>query len=472
MSKILKNLSYNLVYQILVFVLPLITTPYVSRVLGAENIGIFAYTNAIVYNFILFAMLGMSNLGNRSIASVQNKKKERSTIFCNLYCIQFVCFFVALLIYFVYVFTATEEYKVYLYVQALYLVSGMLDISWLYFGLEEFKFTVVRNAIIKIVSVVLIFLLVKSSKDLIVYTIIISVSYLLSQLYLWIPLSKRIEFVTPSFMVMHDYLKPLFILFAPVLAYSIYKVMDKIMLGMFSTMNEVAYYENSLKIVSIPTGIITALGTVMLPRMSALISNDDSKTSKLYMRLSIHFVTLISAGSFFGVLAVGDNLAITYFGNEFVKCGPLMKLLTMTCFFVGWANVGRTQYLIPNKLDKIYVISTAAGAVINLFINLLLIPKMASIGAAIGTIFAEFGVMIIQYLLIRKYINLFVWIRESVGYVIVGIFMGSVVFFLQKALPYGWSSLLVEVVVGAILYYLICYFYIRLNVTKKIKQEF
>lgn len=461
MKLLLKNFSYNVAYQILAIIFPLFTTPYISRVIGAEGIGIYSYTNAIAYNFILFAMLGMSNLGNRSIASVNNNKDRRSTVFWNLYTVQAIAFIITVIIYIYYVNVINQSYQLYLNIQLIYLISGLLDISWLYFGMEEFKVTVLRNLLIKLISIICIFIFVRNKTDLSIYCLIMSLSYLLSQIYLWLPLKNHVNIKKPSIKIIQPYLKPLIILFIPVIAYSIYKVMDKIMLGMFSTMSQVGYYENSLKIINIPMGIITALGTVMLPRMTSIFADNENNKALIYIKTSMHLVSIISSAICFGIIAISDHLSIIYFGKDYAACGNLMKILALTCFFVGWANVGRTQYLIPKKLDSIYLISTIGGALINLSINLMLIPLLAAAGAAIGTVFAELSVMVIQFFLLRKYINLFKYLKQTAPYIIIGLFMCLVVSMFEQLLKYGWISLFIEVLIGFIIYSGLLFLYMK-----------
>lgn len=461
MKSIVRNIGYNVAYQMLAIILPLITTPYISRVLGAEKIGIYAYTNAIAYNFLLFAMLGMSNLGNRSIAAENEDVEKRSGIFWNLYSIQFSMFLIAITIYIAYTVYFASDYRTYLFLQLIYLVSGLFDISWFYFGMEKFKITVLRNTIIKLVSVICIFVFVKDASDLGIYTIIMSGSYLLSQLYLWIPLKKYIVLEKPVWNTIKSYLQPLIILFIPVIAYSVYKVMDKIMLGFMSDMSQVGYYENSLKIINIPIGMINALGVVMLPRMSSIVAKHDSDRMKNYIRISMKFVSLITSVICFGIIGIGNNLAITYFGPEYISCGRLMKLLSVTCFFVAWANVGRTQYIIPNKLDKIYVTSTLGGAGINLIINLMFIPRYAATGAAIGTVAAEFSVMAIQFFLLRREINMYNFIVDSKYYIFVGLIMSIAVSTVEYWLPFGWQSLFIEIAVGGIVFLTLIFLYMK-----------
>ena len=275
-TKLKMNLLYNIAYQLLNLCLPIVTVPYISRTLGVEGNGIYSYTYSIVNYFMIFAMLGISNYGNRTIAKNKDDKEKLSKEFLSIYLLQ--CFFtsVSIIVYLFYCLFISE-YSVISLIEIIFLFSTLLDISWLYFGLEEFKKTVTRNVVVKVLSLILIFLLVKTSNDLILYTAIMSLSTLISQIVLWISIRKYITLkeVKLNKKDIKKHIKGIIILFIPVISYSIYKIMDKIMIGLLNSVEEVAYYEYAEKIINIPIGFITALGTVMLPKISNLVANSE-----------------------------------------------------------------------------------------------------------------------------------------------------------------------------------------------------
>lgn len=224
---------------------------------------------------------------------------------------------------------------------------------------------------IKIGTVFCIFIFVHRPSDLWIYTLIMSAGTFLSQAYLWLYVNKEVKFVRVS---MYDFIrniKPTLILFVPVIAYSIYKVMDKIMLGNMASYTEVGFYQNAEKIINLPMGIITALGTVMLPRMSNIIATGDQGKTVQYIRLSIKFVTIVCSAIVFGLIGIAPVLAPVYLGEEFAACASIISLLAVTVFFIAWANVIRTQYLIPYRYDNIYVISMIVGAALNFLLIML-----------------------------------------------------------------------------------------------------
>lgn len=452
MESVKKNLAYNIVYQILVVILPLITAPYISRSLGATAVGVYSYTNSVAYYFLLFAMLGISNHGNRCVAAVRDNKEKLNRTFTNIYTLQLINFLIAIFLYVLYCTYIVQDNKLIAFLQLLYVTSGLFDVSWLFFGLEQFKITVTRNILIKLFTVICMFIFVHHPDDLWKYTLIMSAGTLLSQLYLWKFVRKNIQFCKAKLKEILENFKPVLILFIPVLAYSIYRVMDKIMLGNMSTYEQVGFYNNAEKIVNIPMGIITALGTVMLPRMSNIIAKGEKEKSKQYIRLSMKLVTLISSAIAFGLMGVSNVLAPVFFGQEFIACSTIIELLSVTVFFISWANVIRTQYLVPKHYDKVYLISTIAGALVNLIINALLIPQYGANGAAIGTIFAEFSVMFIQMLLVRKQLPVYKYIFTYVPVLIIGLIMMIMANYIGLILGTNIVSLIAQVVSGAVFF--------------------
>lgn len=466
MSGIKKNFGYNMIYQVLMLILPLITAPYVSRALGVEGVGTYSYVHSIAYYFALCGMLGVSNHGNRSIAALRHDKAKMSKEFCNIFTIQLFTSAIASLIYFIYIFFFFEGDKLVAYLCSFYILSFVVDINWFYFGLEKFKLTVTRNIVIKLLTTICIFIFVKDSNDLLEYTLILSLGMFLSQSFVWIYMKKYISFVKPSISEIKKHIKPMLVLFIPVLAYSVYKVMDKIMLGSMTTVYQVGLYENADRIVNIPVSVITAFGTVMMPRISSLIAEGQTERLKYYMKSSFQFITMIASSMVFGLMAVGSILAPVYFGKEFMESGALICLLSVTVIFLSWANVIRTQHLIPNHMDRPYVLSTILGAVVNLAVNLTLIPRFYAVGACIGTICAEFTVMLVQSIYVRKQIPLLAYAKSSMIFILFGFIMFVPTRYIGYMMGVELSTLVLQLVVGTTIYLMLSSLYLY-----KVKNE-
>ena len=463
MKSLQKNFLYNVLYQILLVILPLITAPYISRTLGATAVGVYSYTYSVAYYFLLIAMLGIGNHGNRSVAAVRDDREKLNKTFSSIYSLQVMTFSIAILAYPFYLVLFVKDNRLIVLLQLIYVTSGLFDIGWLFFGLEQFKLTVARNTLIKISTVVLMFVFVHKPSDLWKYTLIMSAGTLFSQAYLWLYVKKYVSFKKCSVKEIASNIKPVLILFIPVLAYSIYKVMDKIMLGNMSSYDQVGFYNNAEKIINIPMGIITALGTVMLPRMSNIVANGDKKRVDDYIRISAKLVTLLSSAIAFGLMGVSSVLAPVFFGDEFIACGEIIRLLSVTVFFIAWANVIRTQYLIPNKRDSIYLTSTMVGAILNLIINWMLIPKYQANGAAFGTIVAEFSVMLVQMVAVKNELPMRKYIMSYSPILIIGLIMAVLVDRIGIKLGVSVSTLAIQILAGGFFFCIATIAYLRIS---------
>lgn len=448
MGNVGKNVIYNFAYQVCTTAVTIIITPYTSRVLGAEGVGKYAYASSVAYYFAIFIKLGLNNYGNRTVAMARRSRKELSICFWSIYATQIILGFVCVLAYVLYILmTAHDGIISYLFV--IYIFSYAVDITWFFWGMESFRLTVVRDALIKLTSAICVLTFVKEKTDVWKYTLIMTGTLLISQLSLWPPLLKQIYLVKPAWTEIKKHIRPNLVLFIPTIAVSIYKIMDKVMLGVMSGEVEVGYYESCEKIVNLPMTITNALGTVMLPHMAYLYSETrDGFVKDAYelIRRSEHLAILTSSVLCFGIMSVAQEFVPLFYGSGFEKCIILYKILLPSCLFLAFANVIKTQLLIPKKQDKGYIMALAAGALANLIINLLLIPKLASVGAAAGTLFAEAAVCFVQVLIARRQIPILQCLRECIPYVLLGMGMFLVSGCIQVSFVQGWAALAVKVI--------------------------
>ena len=464
MKSLKKNYAYNMIYQVMQMILPLITAPYVSRILGTEGVGSFSFTRSVAYYFLLLGMLGINNHGNRSISRVREDKEKTDRTFFELYSVQ-LCISVIFLAAYILAFIVFNHNDKLLYVAQLpYVLSACFDINWLFFGLEEFKITVTRKVVIKLFTTVGVFMLVKKPDDVILYAWIMNIGYFVGQCYLWIGIRKYVSFcrtdIKESF---KKHIKPLLVLFIPILATSIYRVMDKVMIGSFRSYSDVGLYENADKIVMVCLGVITAWGNVMLPRISNLVAKNNIEQCRIYLKKSMQFINCITMAMSFGICAVANRFVIIFYGNEFAGSGIILSGLSFTLVFIGWSNTFRNQVLIPLENDKYYVEAIVAGAVINLIINASLIPLLGSLGAMIGTMTAELTVAVCQIVPMRKIVDIKTYLIDSVPFLIMGILMFFVTELLEYLLPVpSIINLLIPIACGAFVYGLLCFlFFVR-----------
>ena len=434
-------------------VVPLITTPYLTRVIGAEGIGTYAFNYAIVSYFILFIKLGIDNYGNRAVAEKRNNSEELNKVFSELIYLQFFLGAIATCVYLVYAgWLSTEKRYAFLFI--ITVLATCIDINWFLYGMEEFKVISIRNAGIKLISTALIFAFVKNSNHIFLYCLIMNFCTLISQIIAW-PLVLRktkLVLVAPRDVIKH--IKPNMVIFMSLVSVSIFKTMDKIMLGLLTPDNlEVGYYESAERIIHIPNTLVVSLGTVMMPRITNMIASKDDNYKK-YIFVSMVFSMAIASSMSFGIMGVSKEFVPVYYGPGFEKCASLYLILLPCCIFMSFATVIRTQFLMPNHRDKAMLIASVSGAGLNLIVNWILIPMWGSIGAAIATLASEAVVCIFQILAVKKgELNIRKLFGYSIQFVILGIIMFVIVFFLKlSAVQSVVLQILIKVIVGALVF--------------------
>ncbi|TLQ02805.1 flippase [Pediococcus stilesii] len=454
--KIVKNFLFNMTYQVFILLVPLVTTPYISRVLGSEGVGINAYTNSIIQYFILFGSIGISTYGNRQIAYCRDDKEELSKTFWEITILRFATIFIAYVIFVLYL-NLTTQYHSYFIAQSYQIIAAAFDISWFFMGLENFKITVIRNFIVKIVSLVCIFTMVKNTSDIGIYILILSLSLLFGNLSLWGYLRKYVKKPNLKRLNLLKHLRPSISLFIPQIAIQIYLVLNKTMLGNISGVQSAGYFEYSDRIVKIILAIVTSVGTVMLPRMASVFANRDYKKLNEYMYVSGGFINFISIPLSFGLAAVAPKFAIWFMGEDFAITGQLMMIESVVIFLIGWGVMIGNQYLIPTNQIRKYTYAVSLSALVNLVLNVPLIYTMGVTGATIATVASEITSTGLQLIFIRKQIKIAKLFNGFWKYIFAGFFMFLVVRFLNNVLNMTFVTLVLEIVVGLLAYLGLCW---------------
>lgn len=454
-KSIKKNYVYNLVYQIVLLIAPFVTTPYVSRVLMPEGVGLYSYAYSMVSYFTLVAILGTTTFGQRAISYVQNDKEERSRAFWEVFILRTITSIVTLLLYCGYVVLLGGENKLIFFILALNILNVIFDISWFFQGVEEFETIAIRSVILKILNVVSIFLFVKNADDLPIYAILMMGFTALGSMVLWISLPKylcKVKNIRPF-----KDIKTVFELFIPTVAVQVYTILDKSMIGWFTDgYAENGYYEQSEKIVKMTLTIVTSLGTVMTPRISRVYKEGDIEKVKDYIYKSYRFVWMMAIPIMFGLIAISRILVPIFLGDGYDKCVILITIFSALVIFIGLSNVTGTQYLVPVGRQNILTLTVVAGAIVNFVLNLILIRYYAALGACIASIIAEFVVTAVGFIYIKKtkQYKLTPVFSSSIKYWIAGIAMFAILFILQHFMPIKIWSLIVLILSGVAIYFL------------------
>lgn len=417
------NIAYNVIFQVLNIIVPIFTAPYVFRILGKEGIGLYGYSFSIAHYFSLFCMLGILNYGNREISMVSDNRDHRTDKFWQIYAVQFFAGLISVLCYLLFVCSFESDYLKVFLIQGFFVISSMFDISWFYFGIENFKFTTTISLIAKLITTVLIFLMIKTSDHVYLYAGILSLGALAHTVLYWFWLGKYVDFKIRVLSAFKTHIKPILILFIPVIAINIYKYIDKIMLGMMLNVSEVGTFEAAEKLQNLPMCLIAAIGTVMLPRISNMVSKNESSTVKHYNRISFVLVMFLTIGMAFGMAGISRVFIPLFYGAGYEDSELVLLILLPSMVFVGWANIIRTQYLLPNRMDTVFCSSVVFGAIINVISNFIFIPLFGAVGAAISTTIAEFTVCFYQSVVSYKNMNLRTSLKDTIPFVFVGLIM-------------------------------------------------
>lgn len=462
MPRLRHSFLYNAAYQVLLIITPLITTPYLSRVLEPTGVGVYSYTSSITQYFVLFATLGMSTYGVRLVATRRHNREQLSKAFWSAYASQLLISSIVLVIYLIYWIPDPKGGHKIAFFWCFWIISAALNASWLLFGVEEFKIPTIRNVVVKILELVLIFTLVKSYEDLWIYVIIIAGGYLLSQLLVLPFIPRYVDFYRPSWAEISAHFRPSLRLFVPVIAISLYTVLDKVMLGAISTMVETGYFEYSERIAKIPLAVITALGAVMLPRMSSYFSSNKKEERALGMHvleLSFWFMMIAAFAAAFGIGAIAPEFVPKFLSGTFNPAIPTMIMLAGVVPLIAATNVLGNQYLLPSHKDWLFTLSVLVGAVVNIVLNLILIAPYGSKGAAIATLAAELAVLIAQIVLVRKELLIGRFFVRIVPFFIFGALMAVLVRYVAHVTRGMWglsyTGLFLEVGIGVV-FFLAC----------------
>lgn len=456
--KTLANYFYNLSYRVIALIVPLVITPYISRVLMPEGVGRYAVSAVIVNYFVLAGMLGILQYGNREVAYVRDDKKQLRKTFWEINILRFITMGCSLIAFTVYVciFVDRVLFKLY-FIQIFTLIASFFDISWLFTGVENFKATAIKNACVKLSGVFAVFLLVKSPEDIWVYAAILSGSTCFGQIIMWSGIFKRIPFILPEFKEIKKHFKATIRLWVPTIAISIYTSLDKIMLGTLTSEAQVGFYENSQKMVIVVTTITTTLANVMLPKMSNYYKTgrmDEYKASIYKCFTTVSFIAFPMA---FGIMSVSNMFVPIFFGTGYEVVAGLLKISALLVITLSWSSIFGTQVLVSCGCEKQYTIAVSVGAVINVFLNILFIKKLQAFGAISASVIAEYtGMFIMAVYVIRKFkLNLKELLRSIPKYVLGAIIMIVVSSIINPYTGTGLRGLFFQVF-SSILIYLIC----------------
>lgn len=451
-KKIMANYIYSSFYQIILIIVPFITAPYLARTLLPEAIGINSYVSAVVQVFSLLGLLGLNNYSIREVAYARDNKNKLTKVFSELISLRFILLFITSIIYFIY--AMLSEYKIYFLIQYIAVFSTFFDVSWLYIGLEEFKVTVTRSFIVKIINVTSIFLFIKSPDDLGLFMVISTAYTVIGNFILYFGVKKRVGKLVFKNLNIKKHIKPVLKLFLPYAASLVYLQMDKLMIKVLApNVSVVGFYDQAERIVKIPLALITALSNVMLPRISNEFIKKNNEQIKKYINTSIAFSLLLSIPLMFGVFSISSTMIPWFLGDNYLDVIPIMMMLSPIVVFISLSSVTGTQYLTSVNDTKTLTKSYIFGAIVNLILNFIFIPIFSGVGAAIGTVAAEATVFFVQFIFIKDVLNKKDNFKLAAKYLMCGLFMTIVCSIIGVKMKPTIVTTLVQIVLGVISYF-------------------
>ena len=392
-----RNYFFKLAFQVLSLVVPLVTTPYISRVLGADGIGTYSYTSSIMTYFTMFASLGTINYGVREIAQCRDDKQEMSKVFWGIE-LMTVCTTLATLVIWLLLTSMSPEYNEIFFALTPMLVATAADISWLYTGLEKIHYTVAINLVCKLAGVISVFAFIKGKGDLLLYVFIMSAVTCVGNMSMWLFLPGIVAPPRLREIKIGRHFRETLKYFITSVAISIYTVLDKTMIGVLThDPLENGYYEQACKIVNIAKPLaFSSINDIMAPRMSYLFAKDQKDEITARINSSLGIELLLSVGCCFGLMSVADVFVPFFFGAGYKPVIPLLKLMAPILIFICVSTCLGSHYYVPSGNILSGTKLTIVGSIVNILVNVPMIIWFSAKGAVTASLLAE-GVIAVLY---------------------------------------------------------------------------
>lgn len=427
MGKSIKiNFIYNLLNTVTSLLFPLITFPYVSRILMPEGIGLVNFYQSIIQYIVLLSSLGIPMYAIRETAKYRDDKRKCSITTLEILSLHFILTFIGYLIVFILCCSVSEikdNITLFLILSAK-LFFTVIGCDWFYQGVEDFKYITIRSIIVRILSVIFLFIFVKSREDILLYGIYCVAGIYAGNVFNFIRLRKYLDFSIIKELKPFRHLKPALKIFVFTLITSLYVNLNSVMLGFFKGPESVGFFSAATKITQLLLGLTSALGTVMLPRLSNLIANNNYTEFNRLSNIAVKFMFAVTLPLSIAVIMLADNLILLLSGNAYIDSIPTLQIISFIIFAIGLSGVLGIQILYPQGKESIVIKSTVVGAVINLLLNFILIPKFSHHGAAVATLLAEIGVTATMIFIGREFIPVKWKDKKFMNYIIGSILMG------------------------------------------------
>ena len=452
-NSLLKNSVYNVLYKCLNVIFPLVTSIYASRVLQADGIGIVASAQNIVLYFTTIASLGIPTYGIKKIAESRDNKSELTKTFLELFTINLFSSVICSVIYYSMIIELTYFFsqRILYIVCGLNIVFNIINVDWFYQGIEEYRYIMFRSMVIKLLSLVLLFILVRGKQDYVYYAFISSLALVLNYCFNILYIRKIIS-IKKFKLNVWQHIKPVFILLGAVIAVEIYTLADTTMLTMLCDESTVGLYSNSMKMIKIVRSLIVAICAVFLPRLSYYYSKGKTKQFNELIDNGLKILFTLTLPAALGLILISDVLIPTMFGTSFLGAVITTKILSISIITVAFSNFLGYQVLVTVGREKQMMYSTIFGAAINVVLNAILIKVYQQNGAALASVATEAGVMFFQIVCVRNLVSVH-FNKTFVSSIIIGLIaMGMCVVFIKGNISNPLINMVLSVAIGGGVY--------------------
>lgn len=450
-----KNYIYNLILTIVNMIFPLVTAPYLSFVLGAENIGKVNYATSVVTWFTIFAAFGIPRYGIREIARNRNDRKKLSASFWNLLLIQGILSIVAIAVYLLIILNVSifkEDLTLYT-MMIITIVLNIFSIDWFYQGIEEYGYIAIRNLMLKIISIALIFLMIKQREHYLIYAFINIFGLSFNNVLNYLNTKKYIDKKIYEFKIWH-YIKELRIYFMTTLIISLYTQLDQTFLGTISQ-RDLAYYIRSKTLLGVGTNVVNSLITVFIPRTAYLVENNYEEYKKIIQK-SINYIYLLGLPCAIGLMFLAKEAMLLLGGQEFLPAMyslQVISVITLVTCIGAWQV---QQILLPHKQEKLAFNIQFISAALSIALNIILIPRFSYMGAAIAWVTTETFLVIVEGIFIKikvKTIDIKYFNSSLIKYVIATDIMAISLSVIKLLISQYIFVILVSVIIAPIIYF-------------------
>lgn len=446
-----ENVFYNMLYQVIVTVLPIVTTPYTARVLGLHANGIHSFTESIVTYFIIFGSLGTSLYGIRKVAYVRDNNKQLAHTTLEIILLKLILMAATLAVY-IPVVCINSEYSTIYYIHIINIVANGIDISWFYQGVEDFKRVTIRNLFVKLIYVVSLFLFIRQPEDLNKYVFLIVASAMIGNFLMIYYLPQYITISWKAKFKPFCHVRDCFMLFIPQAMNYVYALLDRSMLGWMTNTDNVSIYDQAQRLIRMVTAILQSVGYVMMARVANMTISNDEDGIVRYAHKSVNFNMFLACPAMLGLIGIADDFIPFFLGGEYLGVVPVLKLLCILVLTMSLNSILGVQLLMPMGREKVYATATTFGAVTNVLINVVLIPFIGIKAACISSILAELVVISISYWNLRAMLNIRRIIKDNVFVAIASTVMFLVVRLISRVETGILLKLFLEIIGGGIVY--------------------